>query len=457
MSIAEFYIENGLNEHYGIDDWLRDQNDSLDGFGVGRVNGDRHGGSSRAGKDASGRGGGKQRGYQFKCPACAKLFVSAGSVADHYKNKQDEPHRAYRAKHGNTISGDENKISSTAAGASSSSSGAGSKRPMPDSSAPSKRRALETMDGGQVFESGLALVQELRQILCLPQLEYPMRDVLRREIAELVEDAGDNGDYSDGGYAGFSGGGRVRARDWSQRMSQVELARGRFGAILRGDYIITVGEVLFGGEPRQPYHIDSNCAVTVVWKDDMGELHADHEKADRGELRHFIDDVIATNFDPVAAQLDFDYEFESGEGAHLEPSAQDLPNGIVDKRVWRLSNRVDAIATLWQAVREYIEAERAGRLPLPPAQMPPCLHTFLSGARPGRLFDLSSGYAPETLLADDALHPGPRCRWGFACPHVGDGCREVHSVQEIDLAAQCGLTAALRQLGGAWGPAVAAT
>ena len=31
-----FYIENGLGEHYGIDDWLRDQQHSLDGFGVGK-------------------------------------------------------------------------------------------------------------------------------------------------------------------------------------------------------------------------------------------------------------------------------------------------------------------------------------------------------------------------------------------------------------------------------------
>ena len=120
MFFANSYAENGLNRHYGIGGWPRDQNGSLNGFGVGRVNGDRHGESSRASKDASGGAGGKQGEYQFKCPACAKLFVSAGSVADHYKNKQDAPHQAYREEHGDTISGDENKISGATAGASSS-------------------------------------------------------------------------------------------------------------------------------------------------------------------------------------------------------------------------------------------------------------------------------------------------------------------------------------------------
>ena len=207
----------GLSEHCGVDDWPRDQNDSLNGFGVGRVDyrvsGDRHGAPPphpfifnypprapplplplpRASKDASGGAGGTQGGYQFKCPACAKFFVSAGSVADHYKNKQDAPHQEYRAEHGDTISGDENKISGAAAGASSSSSGASSKRPMPDSSA---------MDGDQVFDKGIALLHELRQILSLPRLETSIRDMLICEIVKLVKDAGGNGEYPySGGYA----------------------------------------------------------------------------------------------------------------------------------------------------------------------------------------------------------------------------------------------------------------
>jgi hypothetical protein len=29
MSIAEFYIDNGLNEDYGIDEWLAHQQDTV--------------------------------------------------------------------------------------------------------------------------------------------------------------------------------------------------------------------------------------------------------------------------------------------------------------------------------------------------------------------------------------------------------------------------------------------
>ena len=220
-----------------------------------------------------------------------------------------------------------------------------------------------------------------------------------------------------------------------------------FAAVSRA---IRAGKVLFGNQLRQPYHIDSNCSVAVYWKDERGYLHADHEKADRGGLGEFIDTIIASNFDAYSAQMYDDYEDEDGHGAHLEPSAQDLPNGIVDKRVWRLCNRDDSIAQLWQAVRVYMEATLAGTLPLPPDELPPCLHTFLSGATPGRLIQLLPPGSPQTTLADDALGPGRRCRWGAACARIENGCNDVHSVQEVDLAARCGLTAALEQLGGQW-------
>ena len=37
MSIAEFMIENGINEDYPVDQWIHDQEESLSGFGVGGV------------------------------------------------------------------------------------------------------------------------------------------------------------------------------------------------------------------------------------------------------------------------------------------------------------------------------------------------------------------------------------------------------------------------------------
>ena len=84
MSIAEFYIENGLGEDYGIDDWLRDQHDSLDGFGVGSVHRSRSGRGGSGGRGgSSGRGG---SGGSFACSACGKV-KPAGSFSKNQLTK----------------------------------------------------------------------------------------------------------------------------------------------------------------------------------------------------------------------------------------------------------------------------------------------------------------------------------------------------------------------------------
>lgn len=182
-------------------------------------------------------------------------------------------------------------------------------------------------------------------------------------------------------------------------------------------------------------------------------LHADHEKPYSLELGHFIDTVIATNFDPVAAQLYDDYMEEDGSGAHVEASAMDLAANVVDSRVWRLCTR-PGYRALWQAVRIFQEAKRAGDLPLPALHMPPCLHDFLSTSTPGKFFDLSEGLQVEgqTLCTREAVPVDLRCRWGAACARIGRGCAGMHAAAEIRLAADLGITAALDELAGtgAW-------
>ena len=141
---------------------------------------------------------------------------------------------------------------------------------------------------------------------------------------------------------------------------------------------------------------------------------------------------------------------DDGEGAHPASSAQDLPNGIVDVRVWKMCNREDATAELWQAVRSYMQA-RAGRLPLPPEELPPCLATFLSVRRLGQLFELM-------LAACRRRHRLMRRR-GLAdvaggvpvhAPASTKDARTYTQVRDRALLRWRGITAALEQLGGVW-------
>ena len=116
MSIAEFYIENGLGEDYDIDDWLRDQQESLNGFGVGSVQRARRGGGGGGGAGSSARAA------DTECPACHRKFGSNSAMTDHYRDKQDATHTNHRQQ-----------------GGAISSSVSGSKRRLPAPSAPAKR------------------------------------------------------------------------------------------------------------------------------------------------------------------------------------------------------------------------------------------------------------------------------------------------------------------------------
>jgi len=91
MSIAEFYIENGLNDEYDIDDWLRDQEHSIDGFGVGSVHRDVSGSGGGGGGGSSYNGGKKH----IACPVCKKTFKNIQSMSDHLRSKQDAAHQQH--------------------------------------------------------------------------------------------------------------------------------------------------------------------------------------------------------------------------------------------------------------------------------------------------------------------------------------------------------------------------
>lgn len=285
MSTAEFYIDNGLNEDYGIDEWLAHQQDSLEDFGVGSIygggGGGGGGGSSGVGKrkrDPDAYNGGNKH---TTCPACKKTFVNESAMSGHYRIKNDRVHQEYRQMHGKKP-----KLNSSCGGSGSSGGGGGSSGSGRAGCSDSGGGAMNTHSSiyetppsrehvrmqVEFYFSDQALVKQCPfSGQLLPKDKFLLKEMGRTKggwvrlsvlaaFPRLKLNV-PNGDVTVIANA-IEGSSTLELSESREQVRRVKPLPGSIGAMARGELVLLMDKTW----------------VHAVWKDEEGLLHTDCEK-----------------------------------------------------------------------------------------------------------------------------------------------------------------------------------
>ncbi len=203
-----------------------------------------------------------------------------------------------------------------------------------------------------------------------------------------------------GGFTGQGSRGSVFAKPLGKPAEQVP---GRFGSLMRGEYVIVVKCEC---SPTYPQEADNdgfgfcNCHVAIFWKDAAGLLHRDCEEMFKSDIGHVLEELI-----PFCGGSYSDFADALGT-----PPATDLARGIVDLRVTDLASIDMLQSELWSAVRIFLEAAAASVEPTT-VDLPKCITRFMQQSVAGRVVRLAADGEPAAQAAVAALggHWPPGC------------------------------------------------
>lgn len=135
-----------------------------------------------------------------------------------------------------------------------------------------------------------------------------------------------------------------------------EQVPGRFGSLMRGEYVIVVKCECSPAYPQEADDDDGfgfcSCQVASFWKDAAGLLHRDCEEMFKSDIGHVLEELI-----PFCGGSYSDFADALGTPP---ATATDLVRGIVDLRVTDLASIDMLRSELWSAVRIFLEAAAAG-------------------------------------------------------------------------------------------------